>query len=95
MAVKSKLIKELKKSYPNFLNKDLEKTVLVILNEIKNAIKRSERVKHRNFGVFYSLVQKESTRRNPETQEKVNVPSKRTINFKMGKDLFTKLNNNE
>ncbi len=95
MAVKSKLIKELKKSYPNFLNKDLEKTVLVILNEIKNAIKRSERVELRNFGVFYSRVQKESIRRNPKTQEKVNVPSKRTINFKMGKDLFTKLNNNE
>tara|TARA_S200000501_G_C20868646_1_gene763255 strand:+ start:5043 stop:5330 length:288 start_codon:yes stop_codon:yes gene_type:complete len=95
LAVKSKLIKELKKSYPNFLNKDLEKTVLVILNEIKNAIKRSERVELRNFGVFYSRVQKESIRRNPKTQEKVNVPSKRTINFKMGKDLFTKLNNNE
>ena len=95
MAVKSKLIKELKKSYPNFLNKDLEKTVLVILNEIKNAIKRSERVELRNFGVFYSRVQKESIRRNPKTQEKVDVPSKRTINFKMGKDLFTKLNNNE
>ena len=94
MAVKSKLIKELKKSYPNFLNKDLEKTVLVILNEIKNAIKRYERVELRNFGVFYSRVQKESIRRNPKTQEKVNVPSKRTINFKMGKDLFTKLNNN-
>ena len=95
MAVKSKLIKELKKSYPNLLNKDLEKTVLVILNEIKNAIKRSERVELRNFGVFYSRVQKESIRRNPKTQEKVNVPSKRTINFKMGKDLFKKLNNNE
>ena len=95
MAVKSKLIKELKKSYPNFLNKDLEKTVKVIINEIKNAIKRSERGELINFGVFYSRVQKESIRRNPKTQEKVNVPSKRTINFKMGKDLFTKLNNNE
>ena len=95
MAVKSKLIKELKKSYPNFLNKDLEKTVKVIINEIKNAIKRSERGELINFGVFYSQVQKESIRRNPKTQEKVNVPSKRTINFKMGKDLFTKLNNNE
>ena len=95
MAVKSKLIKELKKSYPNFLNKDLEKTVLIILNEIKNAIKRSERVELRNFGVFYSRVQKESIRRNPKTQQKVNVPRKRTINFKMGKDLFKKLNNNE
>ena len=93
MAVKSKLIKELKKSYPNFLNKDLDKTVSVILNEIKNAIKRSERVELRGFGVFFSRIQKESIRRNPKTQEKINVPMKRTINFKMGKELFKKLNN--
>ena len=93
MAVKSKLIKELKKSFPNLLNKDLDKTVSVILNEIKNAIKRSERVELRGFGVFFSRIQKESIRRNPKTQEKVNVPQKRTINFKMGKDLFKKLNN--
>ena len=33
--VKSKLIKYLKKSYPNFLTKDLEKLVNIILNEIK------------------------------------------------------------
>ncbi len=93
MAVKSKLIKELKKSFPNLLNNDLDKTVSVILNEIKNAIKRSERVELRGFGVFFSRIQKESIRRNPKTQEKVNVPQKRTINFKMGKDLFKKLNN--
>ena len=93
MAVKSNLIKELKKSFPNLLNKDLDKTVSVILNEIKNAIKRSERVELRGFGVFFSRIQKESIRRNPKTQEKVNVPQKRTINFKMGKDLFKKLNN--
>ena len=91
--VKSRLIKELKKSFPNLLNKDLDKTVSVILNEIKNAIKRSERVELRGFGVFFSRIQKESIRRNPKTQEKVNVPQKRTINFKMGKDLFKKLNN--
>ena len=93
MAVKSKLIKELKKSFPNLLNNDLDKTVSVILHEIKNAIKRSERVELRGFGVFFSRIQKESIRRNPKTQEKVNVPQKRTINFKMGKDLFKKLNN--
>ena len=93
--VKSKLIKQLKKSYPNFLTKDLDKLVEIILSEIKRTLKKGDRVELRGFGVFHSNVQKESIRRNPKTQEKVNVPSKRTINFKMGKDLFTKLNNNE
>lgn len=93
MAVKSKIIKQLKKSYPNFLFKDLNKTVSVILAEIKSTLKRSERVELRGFGVFSTRIQKQSIRRNPKTGEKVNVPKKRTINFKMGKDLFKKLNN--
>ena len=38
-------------------------------------------------------IQKESIRRNPKTSEKVNVPRKRTIHWKMSKDLFKKLNN--
>ena len=92
MAVKSKLIRELKKSYPNFLIKDLEKVISIILSEIKNSLKRSERVELRGFGVFSTKIQKESIRRNPKTGEKVNVPQKKTINFKMGKDLFKKLN---
>ncbi len=91
--VKSKLIKYLKKSYPNFLTKDLEKLVDIILNEIKKTMKRGERVELRGFGIFFSKIQKESIRRNPRTGEKVNVPQKKTIHFKMAKDLFKKLNN--
>ncbi len=93
--VRSKLIKQLKKSYPNFLSKDLDKLVSIILDEIKNTLKRGERVELRGFGIFHSNVQKESIRRNPRTGEKVNVPRKKTIHFKMSKDLFKKLNNNE
>ena len=92
MAVKSKLVKQLKKSYPNFLIKDLEKVISIILNEIKSTLKRSERVELRGFGVFSTRIQKESIRRNPKTGEKINVPQKKTINFKMGKDLFKELN---
>ena len=90
--VKSKLIKQLKKSYPNFLIRDLEKLVSIILSEIKNSLKRGERVELRGFGVFHSNIQKASIRRNPRTGEKINVPQKKTIHFKMAKDLFKKLN---
>tara|TARA_B100001059_G_scaffold229591_1_gene262393 strand:+ start:244 stop:537 length:294 start_codon:yes stop_codon:yes gene_type:complete len=91
--VKSKLIKQLKKSYPNILSKDLEKLVSILLKEIKNTLKRGERVELRGFGIFHTNTQKASIRRNPRTGEKVNVPQKRTIHFKMAKDLFKKLNN--
>ena len=56
--VKSELIKELKKSYPNFLNKDLNKIIEIILKEIKVALKRDEGVELRNFGTFRTSVQK-------------------------------------
>jgi|TARA_Y100000816_G_scaffold271487_1_gene236089 integration host factor subunit beta len=91
--VKSKLIKQLSKNYPNFLKKDLEKFINIILKEIKFTLKRGERVELRGFGVFYTKIQKARISRNPKTGEKVNTPKKRTINFKMAKDLFKKINN--
>ena len=91
--VKSKLLKELKKSYPNFLTKDLNKVIEIILKEIRNTLVRSEGVELRNFGTFRTTIQKASIRRNPKTGEKVNVPQKRIIKWKMSKDLFKKLNN--
>ena len=91
--VKSDIIKQLKKSYPNFLTKDLSKSTDIILNEIKNALKRGDRVELRNiFGVFFTNTQKKSIRRNPKTGDKVEVPEKKTINWKMSKEIFSKLN---
>ncbi len=91
--VKSELIKELKKSYPNFLTRDLNKIVEIILKEIKETLNRDEGVELRNFGTFRLNIQKASIRRNPKTGEKLNVPKKRTIKWKRSKDLFKKLNN--
>tara|TARA_B110001450_G_scaffold229352_1_gene229859 strand:- start:118 stop:411 length:294 start_codon:yes stop_codon:yes gene_type:complete len=91
--VKSKLLKQLSENYPNFLKKDLEKFVDIILNEIKRTLKRGERVEIRGWGVFFTKVQKARISRNPKTGEKVHTPEKKTIHFKMAKDLFRKLNN--
>ena len=91
--VKSKLLKQLSHNYPNFLKKDLERFTDIILNEIKRALRRSDGVELRNFGTFRVKTQKASIRRNPKTGEKVSVPKKRTIKWKMSKDLFKKLNN--
>ena len=91
--VKSKLNKELKKSYPNFLTRDLSKVIDIVLKEIKESLNRGEGVELRNFGTFRVNIQRASIRRNPKTGEKVNVPDKRTIKWKMSKDLFKKLNN--
>ena len=91
--VKSKLLKQISKNYPNFLKKDLEKFTDIILKEIKKTLKRGERVELRGFGVFSSKTQKARISRNPKTGEKVHTPEKKTIHLKMSKDLFKKLNN--
>ena len=93
--VKSKLLNQLKKSYPNFLKKDLDKVVSVVLNEIKQALKRGDRVELRGFGMFSTNIQKARISRNPKTGEKVNTPEKKTIQWKMSKEMFKKLNNDE
>mgnify|MGYP005997395095 CR=1 FL=1 len=93
--VKSKLLKQLSNNYPNFLKKDLEKFTNIILVEMKQALKRGDRVELRGFGVFSTNIQKARISRNPKTGEKVNTPQKKTIHFKMSKELFKKINNDE
>ena len=90
--VKSKLLKQLINNYPNFLKKDLEKFVDIILNEIKITLKEGNRVELRGFGIFSTNTQKARISRNPKTSEKINTPEKKTIHFKMSKDLFKKIN---
>ena len=91
--VKSKLLKQLSENYPNFLKKDLSRFIDIILNEIKRALKRGDRVEIRSHGVYFTRIQRARISRNPKTGEKVHTPEKKTIHFKMAKDLFKKLNN--
>jgi|TARA_B110000967_G_C18752684_1_gene493687 integration host factor subunit beta len=95
LVTKSKLLKQLSDNYPNFLKKDLEKFINIILNEIKQALKKGDRVELRGFGIFSTNTQKERISRNPKTGEKINTPQKKTIHFKMAKELFKKINDNE
>ena len=93
--VKSKLLKQLAINYPNFLKKDLDKLTEIILIEITQALKRGDRVELRGFGIFSTNTQKARISRNPKTGEKVNTIEKKTIHFKMAKEMFKKLNNEE
>ena len=93
--VKSKILENLSNNYPNFLKKDLEKFLDIFFIEVKQALKRGERVELRGFGIWSTHIQKARISRNPKTGEKINTPEKKTIHFKMAKELFNKLNNNE
>ena len=89
---KSDLLKQLGKSYPNILKKDLSKIFDIFLEEVKLALKNDERVELRGWGIFYQKNQKSRNSRNPKTGETVHTPKKKNINFKMSKELFKIIN---
>ena len=91
--VKSRLLKKIFEKYPNFYKKDIEKFFNIILEEIKYSLKKGERVEFRGFGTWSTHIQKARISRNPKTGEKVNTQEKKTIHFKMGKELFDRINN--
>ncbi len=90
--VKSDLIKEISKNYPNFVKKDLIKLFDIALSEMKEALKRGERVELRDIFTIDPRIQKARVSRNPKTNESVNTPEKKTIVFKMSKEWAKKIN---
>ena len=90
--VKSDLIKQLSKNYPNFLKKDLLKLLDITIHEIQDALKRGERVELREVFTLEPRVQKARVSRNPRTNEKINTPEKKSILFKMSKEWAKKIN---
>ena len=91
--VKSKLLESLSDNYPNFLKKDLTKLVEIILLQIEESLKRKERVELRDIFTLETRIQKARISRNPKTNEKVKVPEKKTVQFKMSKKWFNNINN--
>ncbi len=89
---KSDLLKQLGKSYPNILKKDLSKIFDIFLEEVKLALKNDERVELRGWGIFYQKNQKSRTSRNPKTSEKVITDEKKKILFKMSQEMFNEIN---
>ena len=90
--VKSQIIDQLADNYPNFLRKDLKKTLNLILDEIISGLIKNNNVEIRGFGTFKIKKQKARVGRNPKNGSKVEIPEKKTIQWKMSKELFNKLN---
>ncbi len=91
--VKSKLLENLSDNYPNFLKKDLTKLVDIILLQIEESLKREERVELRDIFTLETKIQKARLSKNPKTNEEVEVPEKKTVQFKMSKKWFNNINN--
>ena len=68
---KSDLLKILTNNYPNFYKKDLSKLLDIFVFEIKNSLKRKERVELRDVFSLEPKLRKAKYARNPKTNEKI------------------------
>ena len=90
--VKSQILDQLANSYPNFLRRDLEKALNLVLDEIIITISQGQNVQIRGFGSFKIKQLKPRIGRNPKDGTRVEIPAKKSVRWKMSKEFFQKLN---
>lgn len=89
---KSDLILRLTELFPHLLQRDIERIVGTVFDEISNALARGNRVELRGFGAFSVKCRESRQGRNPRTGEPVSVEEKHVPFFKTGKQLRDRLN---
>ncbi len=65
----------------------VKRIVQAFLDEVTNELGRNNRLEFRDFGVFETRTRAARTAQNPKTLERVEVPKKRTVKFKMGRQM--------
>jgi integration host factor subunit beta len=89
---KSELIARLAAANPHLYQRDVERIVTTIFEEISAALARGDRVELRGFGAFSVKQRGSRVGRNPRTGQSVSVTSKHIPYFKTGKQLRERLN---
>ena len=62
------------------------------LNEVSAELAQGNRLEFRDFGVLEPYLRAARTAQNPKTLERVLVPAKRSVKFKMGTGMRKRLN---
>jgi integration host factor subunit beta len=89
---KSELILRLAERNPHLYQRDVERIVATVFDEITAALQRGDRVELRGFGAFSIKARDARVGRNPRTGDSVSVEQKRVPFFKTGKQLRDRLN---
>jgi integration host factor subunit beta len=90
--IKSELIQRIAEDNPHLYQRDVERIVSTVFEEITDALTRGDRVELRGFGAFSVKHRDARIGRNPRTGASVPVPEKSVPFFKTGKDLRERLN---
>ncbi len=73
-------------------HKQTEIVIETVFDSIKEALQKGDKIEIRGFGNFRLKMRNSRKARNPKTGESVDVPSKRVLHFKVGKELRELLN---
>tara|TARA_R110002020_G_scaffold283123_1_gene498837 strand:- start:309 stop:593 length:285 start_codon:yes stop_codon:yes gene_type:complete len=92
--IRSELIQKIADDNPHLYQRDVERIVNTIFDEITSAIAAGDRVELRGFGAFSVKKRDARVGRNPRTGETVQVEEKHVPFFKTGKLLRDRLNGN-
>jgi len=92
---KSQLVQKLAEQNPHLYQRDIERIVATVFEEITAALAEGERVELRGFGAFSVKHRPARTGRNPRSGEPVHVEAKHVPHFKTGKQLRERLNSAE
>ena len=90
--IRSELIQIISDDNPHLFQRDVERIVNTVFEEVTNAMAKGERVELRGFGAFSVKQRDARLGRNPRTGAAVSVSSKRVPFFKTGKLLRDRLN---
>lgn len=90
--IRSELIQKVADENPHLYQRDVEKIVNTIFDEIVGALASGDRVELRGFGAFSVKQRDARVGRNPRTGEPVQVDEKHVPFFKAGKLLRDRLN---
>jgi integration host factor subunit beta len=90
--IRSELIQKLADENPHLYQRDVERIVNTVFDEVIEAMASGNRVELRGFGAFSVKSRDARTGRNPRTGESVAVEAKAVPFFKTGKLLRDRLN---
>jgi integration host factor subunit beta len=84
---KAELVDKIAEKKPGLTRKQVEVVVNTVLDGIKDALSREDKVEIRGFGSFRVRHRRAKEGRNPKTGETVQVPPKKVPFFKAGKEM--------
>ena len=90
--IRSELIQKIADENPHLYQRDVEKIVGTVFDQITGAMAQGNRVELRGFGAFSVKKRDGRVGRNPRTGEAVQVEEKHVPFFKAGKLLRDRLN---